>query len=159
MNLELNVVVQDERWRDALPEAETAVADAVVAARAELERPSDAPVSVVLADDAYVKELNIAYRGKKEATNVLAFPATAGPEPELGDVVLALETVVKEAESSGLPLRDRVAHMVVHGYFHLAGYDHQSEAEADVMENLERRALARLGMADPYESDGASVDA
>ncbi len=158
MNLELNVVVQEPAWRAAVKDVESLVADAVIAARAVMGDASDSPLSVVLADDARIKELNIAYRGKKEATNVLAFPARQGPEPELGDVILALETVVKEAESSGLPLRDRVAHMVVHGYLHLAGYDHQSEKEADVMENLERQALARLGVADPYADDGVAVD-
>jgi probable rRNA maturation factor len=123
-----------------------------------------AEVSVLLADDATVRRLNAAYRGKDCATNALSFPAydrvleadsrqlPPGPVP-LGDVVLALETVAAEAASAGKPLVDHVSHLVVHGCLHLLGYDHHDGADAAIMEGLEREILERLGIADPYADD------
>ena len=113
-----------------------------------------AEVSVVFTNDAHVRGLNKRYRGKNAATNVLSFPAPALVEgvlgPILGDIVLASETVVNEARAEGLTLADHLTHLLVHGFLHLVGYDHEADAEAVVMEGLETAILARLGIADPY---------
>ncbi len=88
---------------------------------------------------------------------MLSFPSAAGggvEAPELGDIALAYETMVREAETSGITLADHYRHLVAHGFLHLMGYDHQTNEEAERMEALETRILARLGVADPY-ADGA----
>lgn len=153
------VALEIERDSDlwsALPEAEAIVAKAVSAAFAEaglVARP-DAELAVTLADDARVRSLNAEWRAKDQPTNVLTFPAVEPDEtadaPMLGDVILAFETVAREARDEGKTLADHVAHLVVHGVLHLFGYDHLDDAEADAMEAVEIRALARIGVADPY---------
>jgi probable rRNA maturation factor len=120
-------------------------------------------VSVKLTHDSEVKALNAGYRGKDSPTNVLSFPmfeadllsslaSIDGGELLLGDVVLAHGVCAREAEARGVALADHAAHLVVHGTLHLLGYDHvEGEAEAVAMEEVEREALAALGIADPYE--------
>jgi len=108
---------------------------------------------VALSSDAEIAKLNAAYRGKKAPTNVLSFPALAFGKEEasfLGDIGLAFETVAREAREQGVLLIDHLQHLVVHGLLHLLGYDHQTQAEAEAMEALEVRILAKLGVADPY---------
>lgn len=112
-------------------------------------------LSVVFTDDAAVRELNAGWRGKDKPTNVLSFPAfSTSPDaplpPMLGDIVLAAETVAREAALEGKPLANHITHLVVHGLLHLLGYDHETDAEAEEMEALERAALARLAIPDPY---------
>lgn len=112
-------------------------------------------VSVVFSDDGRVRELNAAWRGKDRPTNVLSFPASGTGRgealpPMLGDIVLAFETVTAEARLEGKPLEHHISHLVLHGLLHLLGHDHEQEAEAEDMEALERRALARLAIPDPY---------
>jgi probable rRNA maturation factor len=112
-------------------------------------------LSLVFSDDAHVRLLNAGWRGIDRPTNVLSFPAfpdwTAGKlPPMLGDVVLAAETVAAEARAEGKPLADHIAHLIVHGFLHLIGYDHETDAEAEKMEELERRILAGLDIPDPY---------
>ncbi|MEW9806227.1 rRNA maturation RNase YbeY [Mesorhizobium sp. ZMM04-5] len=112
-------------------------------------------VSVVFSDDAQVRSLNAGWRGKDKPTNVLsfpAFPAVPGADvpPMLGDIVLAAETVAREAEVEGKPLEHHISHLVVHGLLHLLGHDHEDDDEAERMEALERAALARLAIPDPY---------
>ena len=120
-------------------------------------------VSVKFTHDDEVKALNAGYRGKDAATNVLSFPmfeadllgsleSVDGGELLLGDVVLAYGVCAREAEAKSVALADHAAHLVVHGALHLLGYDHeQGEVEAVAMEEVEREALAALGIADPYE--------
>lgn len=110
---------------------------------------ADSELSVVFTDDAAVRALNAAWRGKDRPTNVLSFPQQPGG-PVLGDIVLAAETVSREARLADLPLRAHIAHLIVHGFFHLLGYDHEDDDEAERMEELERRALAAIGIDDPY---------
>jgi probable rRNA maturation factor len=123
--------------------------------------PVGTELSLVLADDAAVRELNRVWRGKDRPTNVLSFPAqdpvTPGGVPPLpgvpwplGDVVLAYETVAAEAAAQGKDFADHLRHLVVHGVLHLLGHDHEAETEAERMEALETVILARLGVADPY---------
>ncbi|HEX8374556.1 MAG TPA: rRNA maturation RNase YbeY, partial [Geminicoccaceae bacterium] len=124
-------------------------------------------VSVLLADDAHVRELNRVWRGVDKPTNVPSFPAREPGEPwpaegpaHLGDVAVALETVLREAAAEGKAPGDHLAHLVVHGTLHLLGHDHDADAEADAMEALEVRVLAGLGVADPYRDDaGAAAEA
>ena len=119
-------------------------------------------LSIRFTDDAEVKALNAGYRGKDKATNVLSFPmvepelleplvAADGGEVLLGDVVLAHGVCAAEAEEKGVSVETHAAHLIVHGTLHLLGYDHEtSETDADEMEEVERQALAAMGIADPY---------
>jgi probable rRNA maturation factor len=113
-------------------------------------------ISIVLADDAFVQDLNRKYRNIDMPTNVLSFAADdddgLGP-CLLGDVILAFETVQREADAAGKPMPDHVSHLVVHGTLHLLGFDHEDEREAIEMEALETAILARLGIADPYHGE------
>lgn len=151
----VDVVAESPLW-SARPEIEGIAQRAVEAALAEARRPynEDAELAVILADDARLKDLNRNWRGKDQPTNVLSFPAAEGEEiataPLLGDLVLAFETVAGEAEREGKSFDAHFAHLVVHGTLHLFGFDHMSGEEAEEMENLERAALARLGIDDPY---------
>ena len=123
-------------------------------------------MSLVLCDDAFIRALNRTWRGKDRPTNVLSFPTGPG-EPRapdagptlLGDIVVSYETAAREAREEGKSLPDHLAHLVVHGMFHLLGYDHEDDSEADVMEALEGRALAALGVASPYLSDAEDTRA
>ena len=137
----------------------SAISDATVrlaAHAAFAEAPPPSPVAceatVVLTDDTEMRDLNRTWRGKDQPTNVLSFPAGDGPDETgaLGDIVIAYETAEKEADETGIAFADHVSHLVVHGVLHLLGFDHMQEEEAERMENLERRALASIGIADPY---------
>ena len=111
-------------------------------------------VSVKFTSDDEVRALNAAWRGKDKATNVLSFPMTDAPEtaPMLGDIVLARGVCAREAAGKKVAIETHATHLVVHGTLHLLGYDHEtSEADAEEMEEIERRALASLGIADPYQ--------
>jgi probable rRNA maturation factor len=151
--LEVDVVRHDESWDDA------GLSDKAVmrAARAAFEaappqRQGSYQVAIALSGDEAVRVLNRTWRGKDAPTNVLSFPADEEiAEPGfLGDVVLAYGTVLKEAREQDVPLKDHVAHLVVHGVLHLLGFDHANHAQAEEMESRERAALATLGIADPY---------
>ncbi len=155
----IDVVHEDGGW-DCLPDAETLARGAAAAVAAELDIGSG-EVCLALSTDALVAELNGSYRGKPQPTNVLSFPAApmlpVDGEPRFfGDIVLALETLQREAADLGLPLSHHMQHLVVHGLLHLLGYDHQTDEEAQEMEGSEVRILARLGIADPYAAAGAA---
>nr|WP_245978369.1 rRNA maturation RNase YbeY [Stella humosa] len=112
--------------------------------------PAGSPeMAVLLADDTLLRQLNNDYRGLDKPTNVLSF--TAGDPLLLGDVAIAYETTAAEAAAAGKPLADHLSHLVVHGTLHLLGYDHETTEDAAEMEPLEVRALAALGIADPYQ--------
>jgi probable rRNA maturation factor len=116
-------------------------------ARAALER--DAEIALRLVDAEEGRSLNRTYRGKDYATNVLTFPLMQAPRL-LGDIVLCAPVVEKEAAEQGIPLESHYAHLTVHGVLHLQGYDHESDADAGVMETLESQIVMKLGYADPY---------
>ena len=143
-------------WQQAQPDAAALVEAAARAALAGsgIDLSAEAELAVVLADDATVRALNHRWRGQDAPTNVLSFASgdlSAGPQPQLlGDVVLAFETVAREAAAQHKTLADHLRHLTVHGVLHLLGFDHVVEAEAERMEALERRILAGLGIADPY---------
>jgi probable rRNA maturation factor len=110
-------------------------------------------LSIVLVDEAEARALNQRYRARDYATNVLSFPVElpAGiRSPLLGDLVICAPVIAREADEQHKPLAHHYAHMVVHGCLHLLGHDHIEDIEAERMERLERRILARLGIADPY---------
>jgi probable rRNA maturation factor len=119
-------------------------------------------LSVKFASDAEVQALNRGYRGRDKATNVLSFPMfepgliaevgrAEGGEALLGDVILADAVCAREAAEKGIGVREHAAHLIVHGTLHLLGYDHETgDEDAEAMEEAERRALASLGIADPY---------
>jgi probable rRNA maturation factor len=139
--------------------AEAAIAQSAFPNLATAERSIE--VSVRLTGDEVVRALNAEWRSKDQATNVLSFPLAeakdletanvAGPELLLGDIVLAHGVCTAEAAEKGVPVEDHAAHLVVHGTLHLLGYDHHDDAEASDMEAREVRALAQLGIANPYE--------
>jgi probable rRNA maturation factor len=118
-------------------------------------------LTLALTDDAEMRALNRTWRGKDVPSNVLSFTAgkSIGEQDFLGDVVLAYETTLKEAREQNIALADHVSHLVVHGVLHLLGFDHADDAEAERMENLERKALVFLGIADPYRERDQSRSA
>ncbi len=150
---DIDIDVQSALW-DALPAAEDTVRQAIAAAAAC--EPSAGEMSVVLTDDAAVQALNRQWRGIDKPTNVLSFPTStpklAGLPALLGDIIVAYETLARESAQENKLLAHHLTHLVVHGYLHLLGYDHQTDSEADVMEGLERQILARLQIADPYRA-------
>ena len=141
--------------------AESAVAESAFPQLAAGARPVE--LSVRLTGDEQVRALNAEWRGKDKPTNVLSFPLAEaddlrssegeGPELMLGDIILARGVCEAEAEHNGVSVEDHAAHLVVHGTLHLLGYDHQSDGDAADMEAREVRALARIGISDPYAVD------
>lgn len=153
MTTAIAVQIEDPRWRRRLPKIVSLVRRAARAALTIRPGPARAELSFMLTDDARMQVLNRAYRQKDAPTNVLSFPAqAASPDGTvvLGDVVLAFETCVTEAKAQAKTLRDHLCHLVVHGVLHLLGHDHLRARAAERMERLERRILAKLGIADPY---------
>jgi probable rRNA maturation factor len=146
----IDVIVESAQWH-ALPDADAVARNAIAQALAALAGRADAELAVLLTDDAAVRRLNATWRGLDQPTNVLSFPAAAAPDSQhLGDIAIAFETTAREARNEGKPLADHLAHLAVHGFLHLVGYDHESDAEAETMEQLERDILARLNVPDPY---------
>ena len=125
----------------------------VAAAAAELSAPA-AELAIVLTDDSAIRLLNRTWRGVDAATNVLSFPTqdAGGQPPLIGDVVLAYETIAREARAERKPFAHHLAHLVVHGFLHLLGYDHRSRREAEAMEQVERDVLRRLAIPNPYRA-------
>lgn len=148
----LDVVVESGGW-DA-ERAERVARRAAEAAVAESGETGSFEASLLLADDAAIRALNLAWRGQDKPTNVLSFPsdipARDGEAHHLGDVAIAFETLVREADADGKEFDAHLAHLVVHGVLHLLGHDHEDDDEGDAMENAERAALAAIGVADPY---------
>jgi len=154
--LDVDIAVEAGGWPEE-NELEELAKQAIGAAVAELGlAPESSPeLSLVFTDDGNIRRLNAEWRGKDKPTNVLSFPAfpvrLGDPlPPMLGDIVLAFETVEREAGDEGKPFRAHLAHLIVHGFLHLLGYDHEREQDAEEMEGAERRILARLAIPDPY---------
>jgi probable rRNA maturation factor len=145
----IDVQVQSPLW-DAEPAAAQIVCAAIEAAAALV--PAAGEVSVLLTDDASVRDLNRVWRGLDKPTNALSFPAAQAGGALLGDIAIAYETLAGEAAADTKPFLHHLAHLAVHGFLHLLGYDHQTDSQADAMEGLERAALARLDIADPYRA-------
>ena len=156
--MEIDFLTEDDAWL-ALPEREAVAHRAVTAVFEVLGTPEpSAELSIVFTGDATVAELNRTWRGKPEPTNVLSFPAPramgkgAGEWPRtLGDIVLAAGVVAAESQAQGKPLENHTAHLIIHGVLHLLGHDHADDETAETMEQLEIRAMAQLGLPDPYK--------
>lgn len=153
--LAIEIRIQARRWREAgdLRPRILAAVQAALALAPVKPRPG-AELSLLLTDDRRIRIVNRDWRGFDKATNVLSFPA-APPErisasPVLGDIVLAFETVAREADGEDKAFGDHLSHLVVHGLLHLLGEDHETQAQAERMEAIETAALARLGIGDPY---------
>jgi probable rRNA maturation factor len=165
----IDIVIESALWAGE-PAAEAVVRDAIATAAAVVGaapgriRPvSDGEVSVVLSDDDAIRRLNRMWRGIDKPTNVLSFPAANLPaaklpmanrsdpsSPLLGDIIIAYETTAHEAAAEPKSFAHHVAHLAVHGFLHLLGYDHDSDEEAEEMERLEARILARLDVPDSH---------
>ena len=148
----IDIEIEDEAWAAAAPQAQHLVEAAAAAALRHAEFDVDA-VTILLTDDESVRDLNARFRGKDYATNVLSFPAPENPEGHLGDIALAFGVCAREATEQGKPLGHHLQHLVAHGVLHLLGYDHETDAEAEHMEGLERVILAGLGVPDPYAAE------
>jgi probable rRNA maturation factor len=153
--LNIEISTNTEGWPPALEaRAEQAVREALAQSKAKVTGASE--LSIVLTDDAEQRELNRDWRGIDKSTNVLSFPQIEpfGPvEGILGDIILARETLEREATEMQVSFDDHFTHLVVHGFLHILGYDHMDDDEALVMESLETQILASLGVADPYAED------
>ncbi len=155
-----DVVIEDDRWTEMGLEvlAERAARQALSVAGIDV---GTREICIMACDDARIAELNADFRRKDQATNVLSWPAyhltpqTAGQIPDdggdsFGDIAIAYETCVREALEQNIPPKDHVTHLIIHGCLHLLGYDHESDTDADIMESLEIKALAQLGVPNPY---------
>ena len=154
MSFSIDLQFGDPRWRKARGLSARLTTAAELALRRGRAR-KGAGLTVLLADDAQLKTLNHDFRGKNKPTNVLSFPAPANKEAYLGDVALAYGVTQKEALTADKKFADHATHLVVHGVLHLLGFDHVRLRDAHVMEPLETRILAELGIADPYAEEAA----
>lgn len=159
----IEVAIECPDWHSAVTDPSGIVRRAAEAALHEPALAATEPceVSVLLADDARLHELNRTFRNQDKPTNVLSFPAGddgmgGGDHVFLGDIAVALETVTREAAGEGKTIEAHLAHMIVHGTLHLLGLDHETAAEAVQMEAMEARILAGLGIADPYATEVAA---
>ena len=131
---------------------------AAIAAANRATGPTRGEVTVIVDDDARIRALNQQWRGFDKPTNVLSFPAPDhqdGDPPFLGDIAISYETAAREAADEGKSFGAHLAHLSVHGFLHLQGYDHESDSDAAEMEGLERDILARIGISDPYVAPAA----
>lgn len=155
--LSIDIIVQSPQW-DAVDV--TAILQGALCEAAATLSTNPAELAIVLTDDSAIQAFNRQWRHVDRPTNVLSFPAKSWPGGRgsrsvqhpipLGDIVIAYETTLKEALSESKPFSHHVAHLAVHGFLHLLGYDHENDGDAETMEGLERSILAHLGIADPY---------
>jgi len=145
---EIDISHQTQDW----PDCDLLVHKAVMSVWNVLTVPRAGELSVALSNDKQVQALNRDYRNKDKPTNVLSFPV-AEPAPLLGDIVLALETVQREATEKSISFEDHLTHLVIHGFLHLQGYDHEKDEDAEIMEAVEISALNELAIDNPYETD------
>ncbi|MBB3712276.1 putative rRNA maturation factor [Limimaricola variabilis] len=162
----VDCLLEDHRWEAVGLEALAETACAAALRGAGLD-PSGFEISLLGCSDARIADLNADFRGKPKPTNVLSWPsdergaAAPGSRPspprrdpmgptELGDIAIAYETCRAEAEAAGRSLADHASHLLVHGTLHLLGFDHETDADAALMEGLETETLGKMGIADPY---------
>ncbi len=152
--IQIDCAVEAGDWPD-LTTCQSFAERAVDAAVALLNEPlpDNAEVSLLFADDSTVQVLNARWRDQDKPTNVLSFAVNEGhgaTSPMLGDIILAQQTIAREAVEQAKAFEDHLSHLIVHGFLHLMGYDHINDEDAEIMENLERKICASLGIADPY---------
>ena len=159
-DLEIDILVDAAGWADCFPDADIIVSAAAQAALRDEHvsgtlTGSAIELSILLTDDTAIADLNRQWRGRSGPTNVLSFPAENDARPAdapvlLGDVAIALQTLMAQAKDAGIAPADHLRHLVVHGVLHLCGYDHETDIDADRMEGLEIVILEALGVSDPY---------
>jgi probable rRNA maturation factor len=154
--LVVEVRLSERRWEPLLQAEPAAFVQKILAAAAR-HTGRAGEVAVLLTHDAEMRTLNRTWKSKDKPTNVLSFPAPEG-FGSLGDIALGLETIAAEAEAQAKSAANHAAHLLVHGYLHLLGMDHQNDNEAAAMEDQERAILAGLGIADPYLGEVPSDD-
>jgi probable rRNA maturation factor len=151
-DLTIEVQTPEPRWRCALGGSPETFAVRVLRAVGESEGAAG-EIAALLGGDDLVRTLNRAHRGEDRPTNVLSFPAGQPSHGFLGDIVLAYETVAREAAEQGKSLEAHAAHLLTHGFLHILGYDHDLDRDAERMEARERAILASLGWPDPYAAE------
>ena len=143
--LEIDIRIEDERWSGLIPDLEDLAHRALSAPAGELR---SGALDLLFTNDDEMHVLNRTWRKKDSPTDVLSFP---GDDPHfLGDIAIGLEVSTRDADALGRNIRDHIAHLLVHGYLHLLGYDHMDDEEAREMEALETKFLARIGVSNPY---------
>lgn len=156
--IEIDVVVQAGNWPDGSVEIASGAAQIAWTVKEGVGQGRLGDLSIVLADDQMVQQLNKEWRGFDKPTNVLSFPADDFDIPSaprmLGDVILALQTVGQEAKGQNKEFNHHLTHLVIHGVLHLLGFDHIEEDDAQVMEALEVKLLASMDIPNPYDVDG-----
>ena len=145
--IDVALIVEGEDW-SALEDIDALSRRAFAAAASE--EPAEGLVSLLLTDDGELQQLNRDFRGKDKPTDVLSFPALPMDRPLLGDIAVAYGVSARDAAVQGKALADHLTHLLIHGYLHLLGHDHETPDEAGEMEAREIRALAALGIANPY---------
>lgn len=158
MSVTIEISVECEGWHRIL--GAELIAHRAAKAAFEAAEAGGGEVSIMLCDDARIRELNREFRKKDQPTNVLSFPsnATHNGVRFYGDVAIAFETVVREAREEGKRVDAHLTHLTAHGVLHLLGFDHENEDDAEKMESLETKILAKLGFSDPYAAR-AELDA
>ncbi len=152
---EIDIALEDRNWAKALTDIGSLAHKAVQAACLHIKARPFSELSLAFMSDRQVQTLNHKYRGQDKPTNVLSFTGESGSgfAPLLGDIVLGYETVSAETKQRGISLEHHVSHLLIHGFLHLQGYDHQTPTEALAMEKIEIAALGDLGIANPYDKD------
>jgi probable rRNA maturation factor len=159
---QVDILVECDAWHTLENlEVLTRVALNAVIKSAGLKTSKTDEVCVLFTDDATIRTLNRDWRGIDKPTNVLSFPAAPSPHLEegtpLGDIALAFETVEREAKAESKSIKNHTLHLIIHGFLHLHGYDHETDEEAVLMENAEIEALKELGVVNPYLEESEST--
>lgn len=147
--LEIDVRCTATGWSE-IPDLDSVSAAAAKAVEKTVGQTLEGSLSVLFTDDVEMQALNRAWRGKDKPTDVLSFPSDDDMQDVFGDIAVGYGTCACDARSAGRPLKAHITHMLVHGMLHLLGYDHENDGEAAEMEGLEVKALASLGLPDPY---------
>lgn len=164
-NYEIDITVQDQKWEKAFPDFEKTILNTAPLALnkgfeyLEISPKNPIEISIVLAGDFFIQDLNKQYRDKDKPTNVLSFPQTTAKELDeqtppifsLGDIILAFETIEKEALEQNKTFQNHLQHLIIHGCLHLLHFDHIEDDEAEIMERLEITILNDLGIKNPYQ--------
>ena len=143
----LDLIIEDDRW-ECISDIH-ALCDRAFAAAAK-SCAATGSIALMLADDETLRGLNRDFRGKDKPTDVLSFPAHEMDRPLIGDIAVAFETCAEDADAQDKSLENHLSHLLIHGYLHLCGHDHENDADAERMEALEINALASLGIPNPY---------
>lgn len=147
---DIDIAMPHAPWGTAVQNIEALAQRAISRVLPLLDTPIMGELSLAFINDSGIQTLNKDYRGLDKATNVLSFP-DAGPAPLLGDIVFAYETIMREATEKSVSITDHLTHLIIHGFLHLQGYDHETDSDAAHMEGLEIKALKSLNIDNPYE--------